>query len=215
MIIFVSSYDSPTISNHNVLEAIVYGKGIVLLANQATRDNLIQSLLANPNLPVFVVTHGSDESFFYDAREIAFDLADAHLLTHRNVYVYACLTSNELGKACSDQNCIYFGYTGVVKALHDDPRSINHFRTIMNFIIQNFPQVNSQASAKQFAIELKETCEQQEGAIIELSNENSNYDLLGSLSCLNDIWNRLRIYIATSSVVVIHPQAVVGDIFRW
>jgi hypothetical protein len=215
MITFITSYDDSTISNHNVVQTIVPIGGINLLGLNASRGNLIQSLAANLNIPVFVLTHGYHAGFYEGQGLIGFSVADINLFINRQVFVYACYTANELGRLSSNQNCIYWGYTGAISALIADPECIDDFKSIFQFIIDEFPNQTNQNSILNFMYELKDRCEIAQSNFDIIGEQDPYYDIISAYSCAKDIWSRMRVFLQNENNQLIHPEAPLGDLFQY
>lgn len=215
MITFVTNYDPSTISNHNVVQPIVPNHGINLIGVDANRANLIHLLVTNPELPFFAITHGSNDDFFSDEDVVAFSVGDTNHFQERNVFVYACYTANNLGRLASNKNCIYWGYTGAISALVDEPASIDIFRNIFQFIINNFHRNTNEAAVTAFIAELKEMCNNAERQFDIIGGNDADFDLLTVYNCSQDIWNRLRVYIQDENLKVKHSEAEEGDLFMY
>lgn len=215
MITFITSYDESTISNYNVTHTSVPVGAINLLGNAASRNNLIANLTAIPAVPVFIASHGSEIGIYSEIDLIALSIDNSNLFNNRNVYVYACYTANKLGRVSSNGNCIYWGYTGAISALVDDPFCIHYFREIFEFVINQFHNCTSRNSIVTFINDLKNMCDLAESHFDTLFEQEPNFDVMTAYTCTKDIWNRLRVFLQNENDQIVHVDAEIGDLFQY
>jgi hypothetical protein len=214
MIVFVTNYDEATQSNLNVLQKSLKNEDIKLLATDAIRENLITHLKENPELPTFVMTHGNSESFISNDKSVAFSIGDLDLFKKRSVYIYACMTVNTLGRTSNEFDSIYWGYTGLLTAAYDNPKSKILFEKIFGFIFQTFANHRSKSEILEFIHQLKKNADLALFDLDEIHKNDETFDSYEGYYCLNQIWSNLRVYYKKGEDRITHPEAPTYDIFE-
>lgn len=209
MIAFITAYDEATTANHTIICPIIPATTLLLERQSATRENLWQQLPEYPLL--FAMSHGNSDTLWDNNNNAAINLEDLALFTNKRAFVYACYTANELGRELKINNNIYWGYTGSIAAPTDKTATIPLFRSIFQFIITNFGICENRQDIDKMLHDLKNLCNAIE-IELDILFETGD-DVMESYTCLNHIWNRLRINHFAFEDVIKHPEALAGDLF--
>jgi hypothetical protein len=210
MIAFITAYDDATTANHTIVCPIIPNTILLLERLSATRENLWQQL---PNYTtLFAMSHGSSDTLWDNNNNAAIKLEDIALFTDKRAFVFACYTANELGRKLKINNNIYWGYTGSIAAPTDKTVVIPFFQSIFQFIITNFGICEDRLQIDRMLHDLKNLCNAIETQLDILYESGDDVDVMESYTCLNHIWNRLRINHYAFDDVIKHPEAFAGDL---
>lgn len=209
---FVTNYDESTNANFNIAKNALPPDSINLLSTDAIRANFLNLLGKHTEYDVFAFSHGNSDRFYENNGGVAYSVADT-LFADRKVFIYACFTSNILGKKTSNLNCIYWGYTGQIAALEDDILSQHIFVNIVSDILMKFSSKKTKEEITDYLDELKIMCEQGAEQLDDLYEKHPTAPISG-YNTLNDIWNRLRVYFKSEHIILHHPDAQTGDLFE-
>lgn len=210
---FLTNYDESTSANFNIVKNALPSHSYNLLSINATRAKLLKLLTDYPEYDVFVFTHGNSDKFYGNDDLVAYSIQD-NLLINRKVFIYACYTSNILGKKTASLNSIYWGYTGALAALEDNNLSKHIFVDIIADILRNFSTKNNEDEILEYLENLQQMCEEGAEKLDDIYEKNPNFDSMAGYKALNHIWSRLRVYFKSEHIVLRHPNAEIGDIFE-
>jgi hypothetical protein len=210
MIFFVPAYDEATRTNLAVIQPILPKQAVLLLAEQAIKENL--SLYLPEHDVVFVMSHGNSDRIWGNNDKPAFVSTDSTLFESKKAFVFACYTANELGQMFKQNHNIYWGYTGAIAAPSMESHSIEFFRAIFKYIIENFPNCLDTTTIHNLIQNIKSLCHQMENELDALFDIGENIDIL-SYTCLLHIWSRLRVFHFDYDLPMQHPDAKDGYIF--
>lgn len=209
MIAFITAYDDATTANHTIVCPIIPANILLLERQSATRENLWQQL---PNYAIlFAMSHGNSDTLWDNNNNAAINLDDLALFRDKRAFVFACYTANELGKELKINNTIYWGYTGSIAAPTDKMTTIPLFQSIFQYIIAHFGVCENIEQINRMLHDLKNLCNAVELELDILFDAGD--DVMESYTCLNHIWNRLRINHFAYDDAIKHPEALAGDLF--
>ncbi len=225
MILFVAAEDTATKSNLPIAEKIYTANDILLFAEKATKQNLLnifaEEFEKNDRTPLLVMSHGTNQSFEDNNSQKVFETkADILLLNKRHSFIYACHTANDTGKTVQDKlssESFYWAYTGAITPppiLDGNTEDVlNQKLAVFIPIFQNikdcFSYVKSSDEIILFLNDLKEQCETAEIKFYEMGLINE-MDLFKSLY---QLWSRLRVFQGNNLLEIKHIEAEEGSIF--
>ena len=210
MLIFIPAYDDATKTNLNVVLPIIPHHAFSLIGEAATREQLWLQLAEHTHL--FAMCHGNSDVLWDNINKPAIKTRDFQDFVEKQAFVFACYTSNELGKQLKTNRSIYWGYTGSIVTPTDEIEVIHLFREIFQFIINDFHTCKNVEQVATMIHDLKTLCHTAEETLDTLFYTGSN--ILSSYTCLNHIWNRLRVHHFASEEPLKHIEAREGDLFE-
>lgn len=206
MIFFVPRYDAATEANLAVAERLLSGGGPALLAENATRRNLLDALEARET-PLFAMAHGRRDQLLAQGGGMALGLEDTHLLSGRRIFAYACHTAQELGGAVAATGGIWWGYTGSIGGPDVSPEVLPLFTGIFSYLREAFPSAQSAREKSEVLSRVADLCHEAEERVTELWIGNPDLDIGSALFCLLHIWQRLRVWEPGAPAPLKHPEA--------
>ncbi len=212
MIVFVPAYDEATRANLSIAQAVVSHSSRLLFHEDALAERLKTTLRSKP-APLFAMTHGVEEHFFDQNDTPALSLKEAHFLSNLPVFVFACFTANEFGKAAARQHALYWGYTGRIQTPDPQPLVVRHFQAVFKTIADHFPHLRAESDIASFLGSLQDICEQANDQLDKLWDSDASVDLLEAYHCLLHIWSRLRVHHPDLAEPMRHPEAPISDLF--
>ncbi|MFN0204363.1 MAG: hypothetical protein ACKVTZ_22785 [Bacteroidia bacterium] len=173
----------------------------ILLADiKATRSELQKVLLAYPNAPLFVLSHGTDNAIIDNDGVLALDSQNANdiaLLIHRPVFAYCCWTANGLGDVMKTvTQKVYWGYTGQVIVPADSPEILPLLEDAIVFVFNRFDTTLTPELATQTLTELKQFCDN----LLQNSTEISTNIVM------RRFWTMLRVFLSNEKIT--HVEAI-------
>ena len=206
MIVFIPAHDAQTTDNLAVVSSILPENAVLLVAQQATRQQLLTHFESHNTL--FAMSHGTSEAIWENDDTPAFNLSDiTRFSDSKRVYVFACFTANELGEAFKNQGSVYWGYTGRVQSPNSEQVKVHIFQRIFTHILTYFPLCTTIESIKLSLVAIKNLCDRADAELDEIDPTD-----LESRRAILDIWNRLRIKHFELAESILHPEAQVGDL---
>lgn len=209
MILFVPAYDDATSANLEVARHLSDSFPHALLADEATRESLLDAL--GDRRALFAMTHGQPDHLRGQNGSIA--LSDAHedmaLLGNRAVFAFACHTANRLGAAAARAGATWWGYTGPIQCPDTGSGAIPValFARIFEFIRDIFPGAGDHAEREAALEQIANLCEQAQEDVDERAIRNPDLDVFSAYLCLLHLWDRLRIWAPNEEGPLQHPRA--------
>lgn len=194
MIAFVTAYDDATRANF-----AAYGplrEAADLLGAGATREALRSRLLAEPEAPLFAMTHGEERLLRGHEGEAALTTDDLAELGARAVYAWACHSASGLGRQATRVGATWWGYTGAISAPGTSPPEVEVFSALFGEIKGRFWRDHDA-----FLGEVHQRCELAAGALDAIAGSLESY------LCLLHLWERLRVWVPGEQDAWKHPLA--------
>ena len=210
---FLTSYDESTASAYNVAVEVLPNDSDNLLSEYATRENFLQLLRKFPQHDVFVFSHGNSDKFYDSKDSPAYSIEDK-LFADRKVFVYACYTANILGKKSSNDNCIYWGFTGWIIPFEDNILCKHIFTKIISDILMKYSEKDTEDKINEYLKKIRSLCDEGENELAELYEIHPEFDFIDAYSSLNHIWSRLWVYFKSEYNVLRHPDANPNPLFE-
>lgn len=211
MIVFVPAYDAETYANLAVVSAIEFAPdSLTLLGPAADRPALMHCLAATNHAsprPLFAMSHGERDRLRCQGALAALDVADLPTIGSRSIFAYACHTATHLGREASHHGAIWWGYTGAVSSPCDHPRLVGVFARLFAFIIQAFPSAHTEEQISHALDALARQCKDAADAVDHMAEADDSINVLEAYYALHHMWDRLRVWLASSSDAVKHPEA--------
>lgn len=199
MIVFVPAYDGATESNLQIAQRMRLEGCELLFAAEATRTNLIAKLVGS-NLPVFAMSHGRPHRLAAQDGEPALELNDAETVGKRFLFVFACFTAGELGRAAAELGATWWGYTGAISAPSDDETAVDALVGIFEMIAERFAKATNPEERSQLIDDIAERCDRLSEALGDTAPADTYL-------CLLHLWQRLRVWAPDAAEPERHPLA--------
>jgi len=202
-----TAYDEATIANLSVGRQLA-DRHIALLAEDATRDNLMALLKQSKEEPLFTMSHGKYDKLLDNNRKPAITLVDRPLFINRVVYVWACHTGTNLGKKIAFRNKgIWWGYTGAVTAPSISEPFRQKQQEVFRFIQDHFDKAVTKEDILNLLNDIKDKCDQMLSFFDEQMNNYPDADLFEIYSCSQHIWERLRVWHSSDDEPLMHEES--------
>jgi len=192
MIVFIPGYDEPTKANLAIGKQLIDGH-LALVAQEATRNNLLDLLNKFRKESLFSMSHGKQDKLLDNNSEPAITIGDEYLFSNRITYAWACHTGTNFGKRISDHDGIWWGYTGKVTA----PSISEPFRQkqeeVFRFIQNHFDKIKTPQEIIDMINIIKCKCDEMISIFDEIILSDTE-DTMEIYSCSNHIWERLLVW---------------------
>jgi hypothetical protein len=206
LIFFVPRYDAATEANLSVALNLLPEGAHALLAEVATRAELMAALTAWEE-PLFAMTHGRQDRLLAQGGEQALGKDDHALLKGRAIFAYACHSAGELGQVVSSVEGVWWGYTGSIAAPEATPSCLPLFAGIFSYIRDAFPSPYSSRERMDVIGRLADLCHEAELRVDQLGEVDPELDVGSALFCLLHLWQRLRVWEPGAAAPLKHPEA--------
>lgn len=206
MIFFVPRYDAATEANLSVAQTLLPEGAHALLAEVATRAQLMAALTAWEE-PLFAMTHGRQDRLLAQDGEQALGRDDHALLKGRAVFAYACHSAGELGQVVSSVDGVWWGYTGSIAAPEATPSCRPLFAAIFSYIRDAFPAACSPRERMEVVVRIADLCHEAEFRVDQLGEADPELDVGSALFSLLHLWQRLRVWGPGAAAPLKHPAA--------
>jgi hypothetical protein len=203
VIVFVPGYDPATNANLAVARELVFAEDIALLAEQATRENLLAALRTRAADALFSMSHGRPDHVCAQGGEAALSGRDAEATGRRAVYAFACHTASRLGSDMSQSGATWWGYTGAIQCPEDAVAFRLLFVGLFRFIREAFVAASTTVERRALLEEIARRCEEAQGIVDEHAIRDPDIDVWTAYHCLLHVWDRLRVWSPGAS----HPEA--------
>ncbi len=194
MIVFVPGYDLATNANLAVARDLISAQDLGLLAEQATRTNLVEALRARVVEALFSMSHGRPDHLCAQGRDAALTALDASAMAPRSVYAFACHTASRLGSEMSRSGVTWWGYTGAIQCPEDAEPFRLLFVELFRFIGEAFVATSTIAERRAVLEEIARRCEEAQGVVDEHALRDPDLDVWAAYHCLLHVWDRLRVW---------------------
>jgi hypothetical protein len=207
VIFFVPGYDPATRANLAVAERILPANHYAMLAEGATREELLLALEALES-PLFAMSHGSVDALRAQGGGLAFGIKDVPRLAGRPVFAYACHTAGGLGQVAAEGGTVWWGYTGAITAPPDSSSPLfDQFLQIFAYIRDAFARARSSEERYAILLRIAVLCHEVGERADELREADTDFDASSEFLCLLQIWQRLRVWELGLTVPEMHPEA--------
>jgi hypothetical protein len=213
VIIFVPGYDPATNANLAVARELVSAQDIALLAEEATRENLLVALRTRTADALFSMSHGRPDHVCAQGGEVALTVRDAVATSPRSMYVFACHTASRLGSGMSQSGTTWWGYTGAIQCPEDAVSFRPLFVELFRFIRESFVAASTQVERRAVLEEIARRCEEAQGIVDEHAIRDPDVDVWTAYHCLLHLWDRLRVWCPGASHPEAHPRANPPSLF--
>jgi hypothetical protein len=212
VIVFVPGYDPATDGNLAVARELVSAQDIALLAEHATRENLLAALHTRTTDALFSMSHGRPDHVCAQGGEAALTMRDAGATGRRSVYVFACHTASRLGSDMSQSGATWWGYTGAIQC-PDDVSFRPLFVELFRFIREAFVAASTTVERRAVIEEIARRCEDAQGVVDEHAIRDPDIEVLTASLCLLHVWDRLRVWSPEASYPEAHVRAKPPSLF--
>jgi hypothetical protein len=206
LIFFVPCYDAATEANLSVALTLLPEGAHALLAELATRAELMAALVAWEE-PLFAMTHGRQDRLLAQGGEQALGRDDQALLKDRAIFAYACHSAGELGELVSSVGGAWWGYTGSIAAPEPTPSCLPLFAAIFSYVRDAFPATYSSRERMDVIVKIADLCHEAELRVDEAGESDPELDVGSALFCLLHLWQRLRVWEPGAAAPLKHPAA--------
>lgn len=213
MIVFVPGYDPATNANLAVARDVIVSGDVALLAQQATRTNLLTAFVSRDTAALFSMSHGRPGHICAQGGEVALTATDAALTGRRPVYVFACHTASRLGSEMSAGGATWWGYTGAIQCPEEAGAFRALFVALFGFIRAAFAGAVTADQRRAVLEEIARKCEEAQAVVDEHAFRDPDLDVWPAYHCLLHIWDRLRIWPPGAVSPEAHPGAQPPSLF--
>lgn len=205
MIVFSPGFDPATNANLAVVRKLESTGHRLLLGHDATRTNLLAAIGGGGHL--YAMSHGDRDSLLAHNREVALNGADRALLNGRATFAFACYTGVQLGQFVSESGGTWWGYVTAITAPDARPQFIDLFAEIFAYLQSEFSVATSAVRRQVVLHGLRSRCDRAKAVIENAACDDPSLDVLEPISCLLQIWDRLRIWVPPGTEPEHHPAA--------
>jgi hypothetical protein len=213
VIVFVPGYDPATKANLAVARDLISAEDLALLAEQATRENLLAALHSRAADALFSMSHGRPDHVCAQGGEAALTVRDAGATGRRSVYAFACHTASRLGSDMSQRGATWWGYTGSIQCPEDAVSFRSLFVELFRFIQEAFVAASTEVERRAVLEELARRCEEAQSVVDEHAIRDPDLDVWTAYHCLLHVWDRLRVWSPGASLPEAHVRAKPPSLF--
>jgi hypothetical protein len=213
MIIFAPGYDPATKANLAVARELVSTEDLALLAEEATRSKLVDTLRANEGRPLFSMSHGRPGHFCAQGGGAALSSDDTSVVGQRAIYSFACHTASRLGYEMCQVGVTWWGYTGTLQAPEAAAGLRGLFVELFRYIREAFVRASSCAERRVVIEEIARRCEVAQGRVDEGALADPDLDVMPAFLCLLHLWDRLRVWPPGAAEPERHERAQPPSLF--
>lgn len=213
MIVFVPGYDRATNANLSVARDVVARADMALLADDATRDKLVDALSGRAHEALFSMSHGRPDHLCAQNGEAALTADDAPITCGRAVYAFACHTASLLGERMCQGGTTWWGYTGAIQCPEDTAPFRSLFVELFAYIRGAFHAASTREDRSRVLDEIARRCETAQSVVDEHVLRGTDGEVWAAYHCLLHIWDRLRVWPADAAEPEAHRNARPPSLF--
>lgn len=207
MILFAPAYDGPTYATCRVARRYRAIASVVLLEQDATRENLLAGMESgDADRELVAFSHGTPDTVKAQHSATAVDAGDVSLFSGRRVLAFACHTGSALGGTMADGGVTWWGYTGIILAPSGGEERDAVFGPVFDYLVETFlARADHSALPRMFA-HLRSLCEEATDRLDLLFNAGVEVGM-EDYKCLLHVWHRLRVWLPGARIPEFHPDS--------
>jgi hypothetical protein len=182
-----------------------------LLGPAADRPALMHCLAATnhaPARPLFAMSHGERDRLQCQGALAALDVADLPSIGARSIFAYACHTATHLGREARPPRR---DLVGLHRRRQLTLRPSPPRRCLRSPLRLHHPSLPERASPRNRSptpsMLLARQCKDAADAVDHMAEADDSINVLEAYYALHHMWDRLRVWLASSSDAVKHPEA--------